>query len=129
MCPLPPPPPTPPPCRHRNPCPVVAELQASCDIRGLEKLLEIASTPAFYACFYCWIRGFSLCRKTVYCGHHAMLPHDHPLWAAVAALNQDKRWQCTGAGQRDAYQHSELVPAARTQEQVQEGKVPPIVLA
>lgn len=49
------------------------------DLRGMEKLIGISSTPARYGCLHCWWEGFRVGGKTLYCGHQAMLPEDDPL--------------------------------------------------
>ena len=90
-------------------------VQAISDIRGEEKVLLVKSTPAFYGCFYCWIKGFHVCRKTVYCGHHTALPLDHPLRAPLAELSQ-----INGHGKGREVM-STLVPAPRTHHQLTEG--------
>lgn len=102
--------------------PHVLVLQSSSDIRGLEKLLLIASTPALHGCFFCWIKGFRVCNKTVYCGHHTELPTGHPLRAVIAKLNAAERQQCQGASNNQSYAESLLVPSQRTHEQVQAGE-------
>jgi hypothetical protein len=78
------------------------------DLRGLEMILDVPSAPARHACFYCWINGFRACNKTIYCGHHALLPPNHPLRPILAAL-MDKHVAATPS------QGAEAVPANNTQ--------------
>jgi hypothetical protein len=60
------------------------------DFRGLEKIVEVPSAPALYGCLQCWLRGFRVCRKTTYCGHHTQLPADHPLRETIAEITANK---------------------------------------
>lgn len=87
-------------------------MQAVSDIRGMEKLLLVSSTPATFACFFCWMQGFRACNKTVYCGHYTLLPRGHPLRQVLVNLNNPGRLK------RDA--NSVLAPAPRTNTQLRE---------
>lgn len=49
------------------------------DLRGMEKLIGISSTPARYGCLHCWWEGFRVGGKQLYCGHQTMLAKDDPL--------------------------------------------------
>jgi len=66
--------------------------------------------------------GFRVCNKTVYCGHHTLLPEDHPLRAAIAVQNHEARSQLPGTSQNEANKQSIAVPAERTHEQVAAGE-------
>lgn len=89
-------------------------VQAISDMRGMEKLLGISSTPAEYGCFECWKRGVTI-TKMCYCQHQAFLPLGHPLRRILSGLNNPKKER------RDL--NSIMVPTPRTQEQVKQGKV------
>lgn len=49
------------------------------DLRGMEKLVGISSTPARYGCLHCWWEGFRVGGKTLYCGHQTLLEQNDPL--------------------------------------------------
>eukprot|EP00775_Hariotina_reticulata_P000311 gene312-523_t len=102
-------------------------VQAISDIRGIEKILKFPSTPAVFACFFCWLRGLRACNKTVYLGHHVMLPTNHPLRATLAALLEKHAAHCPGCksrrcpGQHAKAADSVAAPSARTHEQLKLG--------
>jgi hypothetical protein len=89
-------------------------LQVLGNIRGLEKVLGVPCTPAEYACFLCWMKGFRACQKQLYCGHYTQLPLGHELRAVLAPLNQGSA--------ADGDEDSTLVPARRTMKQLERGK-------
>jgi hypothetical protein len=103
--------------------------QVISDIRGLEKILKVASTPALYACFFCWLRGLRVCNKTVYIGHHTLLPEDHPLRAILARLTEQHAAECPGCkGHKCDVEHAKapdsvVVPSNRTNEQLKLGEL------
>jgi hypothetical protein len=93
-------------------CHHMVDTQAGSDIRGMEKLLSILSTPSVHGCFECWLLGVRIANKMVYCGHHVHLPLGHPLRAIIAKLNNPTREA------RNA--NNILAPAPRTSEQIKQ---------
>jgi hypothetical protein len=91
-------------------------LQVNSDIRGIEKIFDIPSTPAEYACFKCWKQGVHLVHKMCYCQHQSHLPVGHPLRFALQNLNKPPN-----APPRNV--DSILVPADRTSEQLWQGEL------
>jgi hypothetical protein len=60
-------------------------VQALSDIRGIDKLLALTSSPSMHPCFFCWIKGFHNGSKMIYPGHYTMLPPKHPLRDVLAS--------------------------------------------
>lgn len=59
------------------------------DLRGMEKLIGISSTPKRCGCLHCWIEGFKVGGKTLYTGHQAFLDRDDPLRQVLFSRNKE----------------------------------------
>ncbi len=61
------------------------------DIRGLQSILQCGGTPHHFGCLKCWFaskgKAFGGQGKTIYNGHHILLPPDHPLRPHLRGLH------------------------------------------